>query len=252
MQKSNNRGIDYPKVSQYIRIIRDENKENTINDYSKKIDILIDEEKQTYEELENNKIDINLVKEKLKKYIDTIGAYEETLASIDNSTIKAKLLKANKLFRDIQLSYMDKQFREYNGILDKNFNEYNKKMDETAKETQEHTSSLLFNVISIFLGISITSAMITGFRNVEAEFTIFYFMSCAWMALTIITVAALYLKTNNNNKPIVVIYIIFSILWILIGIVSYDIYKENNPKENICEETVVKENIEEKENTNNN
>ena len=55
MQKSNNRGIDYPKVSQYIRIIRDENKENTINDYSKKIDILIDEEKQTYEELENNK-----------------------------------------------------------------------------------------------------------------------------------------------------------------------------------------------------
>ena len=52
----------------------------------------------------------------------------------------------------------------------------------------------MFNVISIFLGISVTSAMISGIEYVYGKLIIFYFFSCAWIALTILCLSSILLK----------------------------------------------------------
>lgn len=88
------------------------------------------------------------------------------------------------------------------------------------EETENATSSIMFNVISIFLGISITSAMITGIEYIESEFIIFYFLSCAWIALTILTISAIYFKRIVCKTIIItVIYGIFTIIWIIVGLI---------------------------------
>lgn len=77
----------------------------------------------------------------------------------------------------------------------------------------------MFNVISIFLGISVTSAMISGIEYVHGKLIIFYFFSCAWIALTILCLLSILLKKIDKQLSIVlIIYILYTIVWIFMGI----------------------------------
>lgn len=63
-------------------------------------------------------------------------------------------------------------------------------------------------------------------------------MSCAWIALTILTISSIYLKRLDKKTYIILgLYAVYSIVWVGIGLMSYNLYKEEN--ENINTEEIL-------------
>lgn len=112
-----------------------------------------------------------------------LSYYEELLADTNDKKLKRKLLEASRVYRELQNKYLSKKFDFFNN-----------KLDEAIAKTETNLSSIVFNVISIFLGISVTSAMISGIEYVHGKLIIFYFFSCAWIALTILCLSSILLK----------------------------------------------------------
>lgn len=116
------------------------------------------------------------------------------------------------------------------------FNDLNKKLNDKINDTENSTSELMFNIISIFLGISITSAMVAGLEFISGTFIVFYFLSCAWIALTILTISSLMLRRlDKRNIIVIIIWGVYTILWVVTGLFSYDVYKKDSEHESIQE-----------------
>ena len=225
---NNNNGITdflehYSAISTKLNEINDFSRSNIVLNYRKKLDKLVKDEKRTLKLLKNNITDqeIELIAQDLSKFPTRINEIESAINGTEDDTLKKLTLQVNQLYREIQTKYISIKFEKVN-----------KKLDDQITETENSTSSIMFNVISIFLGISITNAMITGFDKMKPEFVIFYFFSCAWIALTILTVGALYFKKLDKKTVIIlIIYSIVTTLLITIGIYSYKEYDKNNNKE---------------------
>lgn len=148
--------------------------------------------------------------------------YEEALNDQNNTKLDGLMLQANKLYREIQSKYISKKF-----------DNLNQKLDDKINATENSTSELMFNIISIFLGITITTSMVAGLEFIEGTFIIFYFLSCAWITLTILMMSSLLLRSSDKkNIIVVVIWFLFTTLWAIIGIKSYDKYDKEVTEEN--------------------
>lgn len=218
-------------ISNYFDKINNNNKEKLFKEYKNKLEKLIQEEKRSlsYFKKDIKESILENIKKYMEKYVDEIGSIEESLMNETNSELNEMLLQANILYRDIQLKFVTYKFDDLNN-----------KLDSKISDAETSTTSLMFNVISIFLGISITNAMISGIELVNSEFILFYFLSCAWIALTILTISTLLLKRIDKRTNIVlIIYIIFSIIWIAIGLISYNSYQKKaiNNNEKTCEKS---------------
>lgn len=214
----------YNDIVTALDIINKSNKQSIVKDYESKLNKLIKKERKTINLLKQNITERKLiiVEKDINNYINEINLLESSLTGSKEKELKELLLEVNQLYREIQSKYITLKF-----------DSVNQKLDDKITETENSTSTIMFNVISIFLGISITSAMITGFNNIDPIFTIFYFMSCAWIALTILTISSIYLKRLDKKTYIIlVLYIVYSIIWIAIGLMSYNLYKEENEKIN--------------------
>lgn len=221
----------------YERLSRiNKNSEEALyDDYIKKLERLIIKENRTLNSIKNKTSEKNIhkIESHISKHIEELGIYEEALSDKDNPKINTLLLQANKLYRETQAVYIELKF-----------NYLNKRLDDKINDTEKSTTELMFNIISIFLGISITSAMVAGLEFVTRPFIVFYFLSCAWVALTILTISSVLLKRLEKNIVVIIIWSIYTIIWIGVGRVSLDIYNSSIERTNILEK---KEIIQEKE-----
>lgn len=246
----------YNKIVSALEVINKSNKQSIVDNYKFKLNKLLKNERRTINSLKNNITERKLliVEKDINNYITEINLLESSLTGSKEKELNDLLLEVNQLYREIQSKYITLKF-----------DNVNQKLDDKITETENSTSTIMFNVISIFLGISITSAMITGFNNINPIFTIFYFMSCAWIALTILTISSIYLKRLDKKTYIILgLYIIYSIIWINIGLLSYNLYdekiknesintkevSESKDKEDTKENYIIEENKQEVEETN--
>ena len=234
--------VNYQEIKSALEEINKINKQSIVKDYEFKLNRLIIKERRTLTDLRKNITERKLliVEKDINNYITEINLLESSLTGSKEKELNDLLLEVNQLYREIQSKYITLKF-----------DNVNQKLDDKITETENSTSTIMFNVISIFLGISITSAMITGFNNINPIFTIFYFMSCAWIALTILTISSIYLKRLDKKTYIILgLYIVYSIIWINIGLLSYNLYKEKIENESINTKEVSesKDNEDRKEN----
>ena len=215
----------YSKIVSALEVINKSNKQSIVKDYEFKLNRLLKKERRTLADLRKNITENKLlrIEKDIQEYLNDINLLESSLTGSKEKELNDLLLEVNQLYRETQSKYITLKF-----------DNVNQKLDDKITETENSTSTIMFNVISIFLGISITSAMITGFNNIDPIFTIFYFMSCAWIALTILTISSIYLKRLDKKTYIILgLYIIYSIIWINIGLLSYNLYDEKIKNESI-------------------
>ncbi len=207
----------YKEIIESLNDINDSNEKNIIINCKRKLNKLIQSERKDLKSL-TSKISDNYLK-KIEKnisiYLDKISNLEQEITGSKNNELDRLLLEANQLYKQLENQYILRKFEKVN-----------QRLDDKIIEAENSTTSIMFNVISIFLGISITSAMISGIEYISSEFIVFYFFSCAWIALTIITISALYLKKPDiKSIVIIIIYFLFTIAWITIGLISYKNYE---------------------------
>ncbi len=199
------------KIGILLKNINNSNEESTIITCKNKIIELIKRENRSLKFLKSNISvrSLNRLEKDLGCYLDEINNLESETNGSKNDELDRLILEAHQLYKQIEAQYISIKF-----------DKLNQRLDDKMEETENATSSIMFNVISIFLGISITSAMITGIEYIESEFIIFYFLSCAWIALTILTISAIYFKRIDCKTIIItVIYGIFTIIWIIVGLI---------------------------------
>lgn len=205
-------------IREYIhKSINDSNEKSIIREYEINLQKLISNETKTLNILEKNNttIDLKKIQNYMDSYLEKIIYLEQGINGANNTELKRLVLEADQKYRQIEAKYITTKF-----------DRLNERLDDKILETENTTNSIMFNVVSIFLGISITSAMITGIEFISSEFVLFYFLSCAWVALTILTISAIYLKKFDTKTTIIlIIYTIFSIVWIGVGIISYSLYE---------------------------
>lgn len=203
-----------------------QNKSDLYKEYKNKLETLIKNEEKTLRLINDKKeIDSNKVENYINNHIEKLGLYEESLNDQKNPEIESLLLHANKLYRELQSKYISRKF-----------DDLNKKLDEKISDAENSTSELMFNIISIFLGISITSAMVAGLEFISGTFVVFYFLSCAWIALTILTISSLMLRRlDKRNVIVIIIWSVYTILWVITGLISYNVYKEESEHKSIQE-----------------
>ena len=199
------------KIGILLKNINNSNEESTIITCKNKIIELIKRENRSLKFLKSNISvrSLNRLEKDLGCYLDEINNLESETNGSKNDELDRLILEAHQLYKQIEAQYISIKF-----------DKLNQRLDDKMEETENATSSIMFNVISIFLGISITSAMITGIEYIESEFIIFYFLSCAWISLTILTISAIYFKRIYCKTIIItVIYGIFTIIWIIVGLI---------------------------------
>lgn len=154
----------YNDIVTALDIINKSNKQSIVKDYESKLNKLIKKERKTINLLKQNITERKLiiVEKDINNYINEINLLESSLTGSKEKELKELLLEVNQLYREIQSKYITLKF-----------DNVNQKLNDKITETENSTSTIMFNVISIFLGISITSAMITGFNNIDPIFTIF-------------------------------------------------------------------------------
>ena len=157
------------KIGILLKNINNSNEESTIITCKNKIIELIKRENRSLKFLKSNISvrSLNRLEKDLGCYLDEINNLESETNGSKNDELDRLILEAHQLYKQIEAQYISIKF-----------DKLNQRLDDKMEETENATSSIMFNVISIFLGISITSAMITGIEYIESEFIIFYFLSC--------------------------------------------------------------------------
>lgn len=127
---------------------------------------------------------------------------------IDNIDFKRDLEIANKLYRDIELSYFERKIEFLNKKTEENFKDF----EESLKEI---TGNTVFNIASVFLGISLTSALVSGVQFIEKDLIILYFLTCLLIITVTIGVTAIFIrKADKKSYFMLAIIFIVSALWL--------------------------------------
>lgn len=216
--QNENNFIDYKEI---IEQIIKRNKSREIINYKREIDNILNETDVIKNKIDNS-TSIDTLNEINKKIISTIErafSLEELFMGNEqtkelNKNIHTALMK----YRNIQILLLNRKIELTNNYIE----EKDKYIDKKIANIDELLSSILFNVISIFLGISIVTSMVAGMEYIESNYILFYFMSCAWIAITILVISSYLLKSDTSKvKCILNYYLIYTLIYIIIGIVSF-------------------------------
>lgn len=213
----------------------------------------IKSDKPNLETLKNNNQDLKNITSKLKdfqnrikdcKSIEELNTHVnlpeasndlslimQSSTIINSPDLKKQIEEINQLYRDTEVLYFDKKFEMINEKIDN----YDNNIEDTFKKSEENlkdiTGGTLFSIASVFLGISLTSALVTGVQHIKEEFIILYFITCLLIAIITIGLSAIFMrKTDKKTYIISTIIILVSLIWIVTAFLSYKLYITNNSK----------------------
>lgn len=174
-------------------------------------------------EEELNKIDITSIS-------NDIGLIIQNAILIDETELKKNIEELNQSYRNLELVYFNKK-------IDILSNTINKTAIESEQNLKDLTGGTLFSIATVFLGISLTSALVAGVKEMESHFLILYFMTCLLIPMITIGFAAIFMrKFDKKSIAISIIIAIVSILW---GITAFFTYKSYNIDDETKQENVV-------------
>ncbi len=206
-------------------IKEDETSKETIKNSIQDLHDIIKKLKEIEEEIKKCK-SMERLDEKidLKAISDDLGLIIQNLLVIDDPSFKKNVEEANQLYRYIEILYFNKKIEFLNNQV-KAYDEIIKKSEENLKDI---TGGTLFSIASVFLGISLTSALVTGVQYVGGEFVLLYYITCLFIAVVTIGLSAIFMrKVDVKSIFITVIIAIISVVWFSVAYFSYSIYVHN-------------------------
>lgn len=220
VHEQDNQNTNLEKLNKYRKTIL-----NCIQLIEDKKNILLGLEKE--EDIIKLESDINSISEE-------ISNMEEIILTLNSQELDNEMNRLNRNFGSLENVYTSKLLKSiYKSVKkaaennsekieqqEKNTTERLKALTEkVTKDTNEITGNMLFSIAAIFLGISLISAIIECIKDMPTELMLFFFSVTAWIALTVITISALILRSDDKKfKKIRDIYIVFSVIMGIITI----------------------------------
>lgn len=223
-----------------------------------KVDSKVSKDKLNNETLESTIKDIVIITKKITetrdeieqcKTIDQLNKINIDSISSDMSLIVQNSILINDFdtrmsIEELNQTYHSTEILYFNKKIDLLKKDISKTAEESEKNIKDITGGTLFSIASVFLGISLTSSLVTGVLNMNSSFTILYYMTCLLIAVITIGTAAIFMrKYDDKSKTIMIIIVLISIIW---GIVAFKTIPESDNKK--CEQvTNTQENINNKD-----
>ena len=166
-----------------------------------------------------NKIDISFIS-------NDLGLIIQNSILIDEPETKKNIEELNQSYRSLEILYFNKKI----DILSNTINKTAKNSEENLKDI---TGGTLFSIASVFLGISLTSALVAGVQGINSYFIILYFMTCVLISVITIGIAAIFMRKFDIKSIVIsIIIILVSILWGITAYLTYDNYDKFNEIKN--------------------
>lgn len=198
--------------------LNDETLKSTIHDIGviyRKIIILQSRIEKCSNAEELNKIDISSIS-------NDLGLIIQNSILIDEPETKKNIEELNQSYRSLEILYFNKKINMLSNTIDKIAN-------ETEQNLKDITGGTLFSIASVFLGISLTSALVAGVQGINNCFVILYFMTCLLISVVTIGIAAIFMrKFDIKSIVILIIIILVSIVWGITAHFTYKNYDEIN------------------------
>lgn len=173
-------------------------------------------------EEELNKIDISSIS-------NDIGLIIQNAILIDETELKKNIEELNQSYRNLEIIYFNKK-------IDILSNKISKTAIESEQNLKDLTGGTLFSIATVFLGISLTSALVAGVQEIDSHYLILYFMTCLLIPMITIGFAAIFMrKFDKKSIAISILIVIVSILWGMTAFFTYN----NKDKNHECQKTVV-------------
>lgn len=230
--KNNNSKIPVVKIKKINDIVHQKSNQNNnqekINKYSKQILIYkkliesIKSELQNFND-ETKEEDIIKLEENINFISEEIGNIEEIILPLNSQELNNEMGRLNRNYSRLETLYTSKLLKSISQKVTKQEQETKEEMKKITKkvtdDTNEITGNMLFSIATVFLGISLTSAIIESVKKMPAELMLFFFSATAWIALSVITISALILRSDDEKfNKIKDIYIMYSKIMALITI----------------------------------
>ncbi len=206
----------------------------TIKNYNQDLNRIFNKLKNTQAKIKKCSTLDDLTKHDLSNLSNELSLVIQNSIIIENIDLKKRIEEINQSYRDTELLFFNKKIELLNNKIMSTF-------EKTEANLEHMTSNTLFGITSVFLGISLTSALVIGVQYVGKEFLFLYFMTCLLIAVITIGLTSIFLrKFDNKSQVILVIIFLISFLWLIIGFFSYKLYinnmDDNNEKINISSE----------------
>lgn len=170
-----------------------------------------------------------------EKYNDIEMILEQLMDSSNNinETLKKSINKTDIYNRKIQNNFMDLKVRVLFQMANNLQNKFDEEIAKQIENTQEVTNNTIFSIAAVFLGITLTSAMVAGIQYITHSHMLLYFLTIGWVAVTIMTLASILIKRfDKKSLWLSVIVVIYTI-----GVVGYGVYVEK--EDNISEQNLI-------------
>lgn len=165
------------------------------------------------------------------KKIDECIKYEKELSSItnelgnleelarDNSSVKTKISRLNSIYRNLQNKFINKEIE----LANKNITE----LEETTKEI---TGNAIFPIASIFLGISLTSAIVAGIDNITNPYiTILFLLTGGLIILFTVGISSILLrKVDKKSVCIIIVMVLYISVYVWASFTIYNKISTDN------------------------
>ncbi len=158
----------------------------------------------------------------LKELSDDLGLISLNSIIIDDSNIKQNVEETNRLYRETEILFFNKKI----DLLNEKINNYDAKIDDSLKKSEENikdiTGGTLFSIASVFLGISLTSALVSGVEIINENYIILYFITCLLISISTVGISAILIRKFDKKSIAILLIIVFiSIAWMFAAKFSY-------------------------------
>lgn len=221
---------DTPKIN------KDKPSIETVTNSTRDLNKIFNKLKGIQKEIKNcNSIEELNNKVNLSNISNDLGMIVQSSIIFDDISFRKNIEEANQLYRETEVLYFDKKIE----LLNKKINIYDKTIKKTFQESEkslkEITGGTLFSIASVFLGISLTSSLVSGVQYIKPNFILLYFMTCLLIAVITIGLSAIFMRKGDNKAKVIIrVIVIVSIIW---GITAFFSYNNIDNKNSINDAT---------------
>lgn len=175
--------------------------------------------------LDSSDDEITKVNDHFNKTSQNLTNIEEIISDMDLSHSKEIYLRdieyLQRMYRNMQNIFYDKKIEISTSKITSEYKlkmaTLNTSVAKAVDETNKITENLLLSVISILLGVSLVTSMITGLEKLEPKHMLSYFTSICWIAIIVIGFAYILIRQKDEKtKYIVISMVIVTIILTLV------------------------------------
>lgn len=177
----------------------------------------------------NYKNKFSKIEIEMNDIIDRVNDLMEVMDDIKNKNIRNMIYRLNSYCIKVQSAFMGLKVN----FIQKNMNDleekFNKETAQKIEDTEEVSNGHYFNIASVYLGISLVSAMVAGIEFINKDYFLLYFLTIGWIALVVIGFTSILIRRFNKKSVfILAIIAIYTLVLLHFGYKTYDIIERRN------------------------